>query len=48
MLLNLIVHAQKNPTASDAWAATLASGVAVYATINNPTMYDVYLRVGEV
>jgi copper(I)-binding protein len=48
MLLNLIVYAQKDPTASDAWAATLVNGsVAVYATINNPTMYDVYLVSGK-
>ena len=48
MLLNLIVYAQKDPTAADAWAATLPDGsVAVYATINNPTMYDVYLVSGK-
>ncbi len=48
MLLNLIVYAQKDPTASDAWAAAPANGsVAVYATINNPTMYDVYLVSGK-
>ena len=41
--LNLIVHAQKDPTASDAWAQTETGSVAVYAVINNPTMYDVYL-----
>ena len=47
-LLNLIVHAQKDPTASDAWASPPANGsVAVYATINNPTMYDVYLVSGK-
>ena len=48
MLLNLIVYAQKDPTVSDAWAATLPDGsVAIYATINNPTMYDVYLVSGK-
>ena len=48
LLLNLIVHAQKDPTASDAWASPPANGsVAVYATINNPTMYDVYLVSGK-
>lgn len=48
VLLNLIVYAQKDLTASDAWAATPANGsVAVYATINNPTMYDVYLVSGK-
>ena len=48
VLLNLIVYAQKDPTASDAWASPPANGsVAVYATINNPTMYDVYLVSGK-
>ena len=48
MLLNVIVYAQKDPTASDAWAATPSNGsIAVYATINNPTMYDVYLVSGK-
>ena len=38
---------QKDPTASDAWASAPANGaIAVYATINNPTMYDVYLVSG--
>ena len=47
-LLNLIVYAQKDPTASDAWASPPTNGsVAVYATINNPTMYDVYLVSGK-
>jgi periplasmic copper chaperone A len=47
VLLNLIGHAQKDPTASDAWASPPANGaVAVYATINNPTMYDLYLVSG--
>ncbi len=46
-LLNVIAHAQSNPTASDAWAAAPANGpVAVYATINNPSMYDIYLVSG--
>jgi copper(I)-binding protein len=44
-LLNLPLHAQaKDPSASDASAAIVAGGsVAVYATINNPTMYDVFV-----
>lgn len=42
--LNLTGYAQPNPTASDAWASAAADGaVALYATINNPSMYDVYL-----
>lgn len=42
-LLNLPLHAQPNPTASDPWAQVGGGGVAVYATINNPSMYDVYI-----
>lgn len=39
---------QKDPTASDAWASAPANGaIAVYATINNPTMYDVYVVSGK-
>jgi len=48
VLLNVIVYAQKDPTASDAWASAPANGaIAVYATINNPTMYDVYVVSGK-
>lgn len=48
LLLNLPVHAQPNPTASDAWAARLSNGaLAVYVTVNNPSMYDVYLVSGS-
>ena len=45
MLLFLPLHAQgKDPSASDASAAIVAGGsVAVYATITNPTMYDVFV-----
>ena len=46
-LLNVILHAQKDPTASDAWASVLSNGsMAVYVTINNPTMYDVFVVSG--
>ena len=45
MLLFLPLHAQgKDPSASDATAAVVAGGsVAIYATITNPTMYDVFV-----
>lgn len=40
----LLTIAQPNPTAADAWAARASDGtVAVYVTINNPSMYDIYL-----
>ena len=47
MLLNLPIHAQPNPTASDAWAQVSGSAVAVYVTVNNPSMYDIYLVSGK-
>ena len=46
-LLNLTVLAQgKNPDASDTSAAIVPGGVAVYAMLTNPTMYDVYVQSG--
>jgi copper(I)-binding protein len=46
-LLNLPVHAQPNPTASDMWAQVGDGGVSVYAIINNPSMYDIYIVSGK-
>jgi copper(I)-binding protein len=46
-LLNLPIHAQgKTPSASDTSAAIVAGGVAVYATLTNPTMYDSFVQSG--
>ena len=42
-LLLLPVHAQPSLTASDAWFAAAADGAAAYLTIENPTMYDIYV-----
>ena len=36
----------KNPDASDVSAAIVPGGVAVYAMLTNPTMYDVYVQSG--
>jgi len=36
----------KNPAASDASAAIVPGGVAIYATLTNPTMYDAYVQSG--
>jgi copper(I)-binding protein len=47
LLLNLPIYAQSNPTASDAWAQASGGTVAIYATVNNPTMYDIYLVSGK-
>jgi copper(I)-binding protein len=47
LLLNLSLHAQgKNPDASEVSAAIVPGGVAIYATLNNPTMYDAYVQSG--
>ena len=43
VLLNLPLHAQPGPTASDAWAQADGGGLAVYAIVNNPSMYDLYI-----
>ena len=46
-LLVLPLHAQgKDPVASDPAAALVTGGVAVYATLSNPTMYDAYVQSG--
>ena len=37
----------KDPSAADGAAAIVAAGVAVYATLNNPTMYDVFVQSGS-
>lgn len=48
LLLILPVHAQgKDPAASDASAAIVNGGVAIYATLTNPTMYDAYVQSGS-
>ena len=47
-LLILPIHAQgKDPAASDSSAALVAGGVAVYATLSNPTMYEAYVQSGK-
>ena len=47
-LLFLPLHAQgKDPSASDVSAALVPNGVAIYATLNNPTMYDAYVQSGK-
>ena len=38
---------QKDPTASDSWAQVTGNAVAIYASLNNPTMYDVYVVSGK-
>lgn len=36
----------KNPDASDVSAAIVPGGVAIYAMLTNPTMYDAYVQSG--
>ena len=43
VLLNLTTHAQPNPTVADASAAMRDNAIEIYATVNNPSMYDIYL-----
>jgi copper(I)-binding protein len=42
-----LVFLQKDPTASDTWAQVGGDAATVYATVNNPTMYDVYVVSGK-
>ena len=47
LLMTLTLLAQgKNPDASDVIAAIVPGGVAIYATLTNPTMYDAYVQSG--
>jgi copper(I)-binding protein len=43
LAFSLALFQSKIPTASDAWAEHGEKALLVYATINNPTMYDVYI-----
>lgn len=43
LLLLSLVSLQKDPAVADAWAEVKGGTVAIYATVNNPTMYDAYL-----
>ena len=36
----------KEPSVSEASAAVVTGGVAIYATLSNPTMYDAYVQSG--
>jgi copper(I)-binding protein len=48
LLLFVPLHAQgKDPSASDASAAIVPGGVAIYATLSNPSMYDAYVQSGK-
>ena len=47
LLLNWTAHAQPTPTATDAGALISATSAIVFATINNPSMYDIYIVSGK-
>ena len=48
LLLFVPLHAQgKDPSAADATAAIVPGGVAIYVTLNNPSMYDAYVQSGK-
>lgn len=42
-LLNVTALAQTTPTASDATVVAAGKTASVYLTVNNPTMYDIYV-----
>ncbi len=47
LLMFLPIHAQgKDPSASESSAALVTGGVAIYTTLSNPTMYDLYVQSG--
>ena len=46
LLISPLFAQGKTPSASDASAAITPGGVAVYATLTNPTMYDSYVQSG--
>jgi copper(I)-binding protein len=47
LLLSPLYAQGKDPSASDASAAIVSGGVAIYATLSNPSMYDVYVQSGK-
>ena len=47
LLLLSLAFIQKEPTASSAWAIVSGDTAAVFATITNPSMYDVYVVSGK-
>lgn len=46
LALALSVVQGKNPDASDVSATIVPNGVAIYAMLTNPTMYDAYVQSG--
>lgn len=46
LALALSVLQGKNPDASEVSATIVSGGVAIYAMLSNPTMYDAYVQSG--
>jgi copper(I)-binding protein len=46
LLISPLLAQGKTPSASDSSAAIVKDGVAIYATLSNPTMYDAYVQLG--
>ena len=46
LMTSTLLAQGKNPDASDVTAAIVPGGVAIYATLTNPTMYDAYVQSG--
>ncbi len=46
LLISPLFAQAKSPTAADSSAAIVNGGVAIYATLANPTMYDAYVQSG--
>jgi copper(I)-binding protein len=47
VLLNLPIHAQPTPTSTDATVLINKTSAVVFMTINNPSMYDIYIVSGK-
>jgi copper(I)-binding protein len=46
LAIALSIFQGKNPDASDVSAVIVPGGVAIYAMLTNPTMYDAYVQSG--
>jgi copper(I)-binding protein len=46
LLISPLLAQGKTPSASDSSAAIVNGGVAIYATLTNSTMYDVFVQSG--
>jgi copper(I)-binding protein len=46
LLISPLLAQGKTVSASDITAVIVKNGVAIYATLNNPTMYDAYVQSG--